>query len=179
VPPIAEPPPVDTAHDEIESFTARRARMHVRRKQKLRSSKWTAIILLLFGLNVAVFAARAEVVRFFPQTASLFEMIGLKVNLRHLTFQDVKITKEENDGVPVLAVEGTIVSQSSSPVEIPRLRFAVRNATGQEIYAWTSKASQSILQPGNKLPFRSRLASPPADASDVLVRFANASDAEK
>jgi hypothetical protein len=106
-------------------------------------------------------------------------MIGLKVNLRHLTFQDVKITREENDGVPVLAVEGTIVSQSSSPVEIPRLRFAVRNATGQEIYAWTSKASQSILQPGNKLPFRSRLASPPADASDVLVRFANASDAEK
>jgi predicted Zn finger-like uncharacterized protein len=179
VPPIAEPPPLDTVHDEIESFTARRARMHVRRKQKLRSSKWTAIILLLFGLNVAVFAARAEVVRFFPQTASLFEMIGLKVNLRHLTFQDVKITKEENDGVPVLAVEGTIVSQSSSPVEIPRLRFAVRNATGQEIYAWTSKASQSILQPGNKLPFRSRLASPPADASDVLVRFANASDAEK
>jgi predicted Zn finger-like uncharacterized protein len=179
VPPIAEPPRADTVPDEIESFTARRARMHVRRKQKLRSSKWAAIVLVLFGLNVALFAGRAEIVRFFPQTASLFEMIGLKVNLRHLTFQDVKITKEENDGVPVLAVEGTIVSQSSSPVEVPRIRFAVRNATGQEIYAWISKPSQSILQPGNKLPFRSRLASPPADASDVLVRFANADDAEK
>lgn len=177
VPPIAEPPPEE--QPDPESFAARRARMHVRRKQKLRSSKWTAIVLVLFGLNVAVFAGRAEIVRLFPQTASLFEMIGLKVNLRHLTFQNVKITKEENDGVPVLAVEGTIVSQSGSPVEIPRLRFAVRNATGQEIYAWTSKASQSILQPGNKLPFRSRLASPPADASDVLVRFANAGDAEK
>jgi hypothetical protein len=27
------------------------------------------------------------------------------------------------------------------------------------------------------MPFRSRLASPPAEASDVMVRFANASDA--
>jgi hypothetical protein len=59
---------------------------------------------------------------------------------------------------------------------VPRLRFAVRNATGQEIYAWTAKPSRSILEPGDKLPFRSRLASPPADASDVLVRFANAND---
>ena len=111
------------------------------------------------------------------ETASLFELIGLEVNLRHLTFEGVKISREENDGVSVLAVEGTIVSQSNNPVEVPRLRFAVRNATGQEIYAWTSRPSRSILEPKQKLPFRSRLASPPADASDVLVRFANASDA--
>jgi predicted Zn finger-like uncharacterized protein len=178
VPPVAEAA-ADAAHDDVESFAARRARMHVRRKQKLRSSKWTAILLVLFGLNVAIFAARAEIVRFFPQTASLFELVGLKVNLRHLTFENVKITKEERDGVPVLAVAGTIVSQSTNPVEVPRLRFAVRNATGQEIYAWTSSPSRSILEPGDKLPFRSRLASPPADASDVLVRFATVGDAEK
>jgi predicted Zn finger-like uncharacterized protein len=179
VPPIAEVPPADAARNDAESFTARRARMHVRRKQKLRSSKWTAIILVLFGLNVAVFMARAEIVRFFPQTASLFELVGLKVNLRHLTFTGVTISREEHDGVPVLAVAGTIVSQSTGPVEVPRLRFAVRNATGQEIYAWTSKPTRSILQPGDKLPFHSRLASPPADASDVLVRFVTAGDAEK
>jgi predicted Zn finger-like uncharacterized protein len=179
VPPIAEQPAADTSRDDVESFAARRARMHVRRKRQLRSSKWTAIVLVLLGLNVAVFAARAQVVRFFPQTASLFELVGLKVNLRHLTFENVKITREERDGVPVLAVAGTIVSQSTNPVEVPRLRFAVRNATGQEIYAWTSRPTRSILEPGNKLPFQSRLASPPADASDVLVRFANADDAEK
>jgi hypothetical protein len=78
--------------------------------------------------------------------------------------------------VPVLTVEGTIVSQSSNPIEVPSMRFAVRNATGQEIYAWTSKPTRSILEPGQKLPFRSRLASPPADASDVLVRFVTAGD---
>jgi predicted Zn finger-like uncharacterized protein len=177
VPPIAEQPVAETPDDGLETFAARRARMHVRRKQKLRSSKWTAIILLLLGLNAAIYVARFQIVRFFPQTASLFKLVGLEVNLRHLTFADVKITREERDGVPVLAVEGTIVSQSNNPIEVPRLRFAVRNATGQEIYAWTSKPSRSILEPGDKLPFQSRLASPPADASDVLVRFANANDA--
>jgi predicted Zn finger-like uncharacterized protein len=175
VPPMSEAPDAGPV-DDVENFAARRARMHVRRKEKRRSSKWTAIILVLFGFNVALVGARNEVVRYLPQTASLFAAIGLPVNLRHLTFENVKINKEEHDGVAVLTVEGTIVSQSSNPVEVPRLRFAVRNTSGQEIYAWTARPSRSILNPGEKLPFRSRLASPPADASDVLVRFANASD---
>jgi predicted Zn finger-like uncharacterized protein len=168
----AEVPP-----EESKSFSARRTRMHVRRKDKRRSSKWTAIILLLLGFNVAMVGARNEVVRYLPQTASLFAAIGLPVNLRHLMFEGVKITKDEQDGIAVLTVEGTIVSQSNKAVEVPRMRLAVRNATGQEIYAWTARPTRSILGPGEKLPFRSRLASPPADASDVLVRFVNASDA--
>jgi len=179
VPPIGEPLPARASHDtdDIESFAARRARMQVRRKTKRRSSKWTAVILVLFGFNVALIGARNEVVRYLPQTSSLFAAVGLQVNLRHLTFDDVKITKEDRDGVGVLVVEGTIASVSDKAVEVPRLRFAARNATGQEIYSWTALPDRSILQPGEKLPFRSRLASPPADASDVLVRFFNARDA--
>ena len=45
-----------------------------------------------------------------PQTASLYAAIGLPVNLRGLAFANVTTAKETNDGVPVLLVEGTIVS---------------------------------------------------------------------
>ncbi len=173
LPPIR---PIEPGDSEGDGFVARRARMQERRKVKRRSSKWTALILVLVGFNVALIGARQEVVRYFPQTASLFAAIGLPVNLRSLSFEDVKITKEERDGVPVLSVEGNIVSVAKRPVEVPRLRFALRNTSGQEIYAWTAAAPRSILEPGEKIEFRSRLASPPAEAADVMVRFVGAND---
>ena len=170
------PPTRQFEPDDGEGFVARRTRMQERRKVKRRSSKWTALILVLLGFNVAMIGARNEVVRYLPQTASLFAAIGLPVNLRSLSFEDVKITKEERDGVPVLSVEGNIVSVSKRPVEVPRLRFAIRNTSGQEIYAWTAAAPRSILESGEKVEFRSRLASPPAEAADVMVRFIGAQD---
>jgi predicted Zn finger-like uncharacterized protein len=185
VPPQGHPPLRDASttridhidHEDMESFAIRRERMHVKVKKTRRSSKWTAIVLVLLGFNIALVGARHEVVRFVPQTASLFAAIGLPVNLRKMTFENVKVTKEDADGVPVLLVEGEIVSASRMPVEVPRIRFAVRNMTGQEIYAWTALATRSALNPGERLPFRSRLASPPPDASDVMVRFFNSRDA--
>ena len=163
--------------EELETFVARRERLKVRRKQSRRSSRWTALILVLFAFNVALIGARGEVVRYLPQTASLFAAIGLPVNLRNLKFDNVRISKETLDGVNILIVEGTIVSTASKPTEVPRLRFAARNATGQEVYTWTALPTRSILSPGENLEFSSRLAAPPADASDVMVRFFNSQDA--
>ena len=182
VPPIehtefSEPDGGEADSDDIESYAARRQRLQSRRKQARRSSRWTAIVLVLFALNVALIGARNEVVRYLPQTASLFAAIGLPVNLRHLSFENVRIAKEQQDGVTILVVEGTIVSSADKPVTVPRLRFAARDAAGQEIYTWTALPGRSILGPGEKLDFRSRLASPPADAKNVMVRFFNARDA--
>lgn len=176
-PPLSEPATADASSDDIESFVARRERLRARRSQSRRSSRWTAVILFLLAFNVALIGARSEVVRYLPQTASLFAAIGLPVNLRNLAFEDVKISKETHDGVNILIVEGSIVSKSGKPAEVPRLRFAARNATGQEIYSWTALPSRSVLGPGERIAFRSRLASPPADAADVLVRFFNYHDA--
>jgi predicted Zn finger-like uncharacterized protein len=164
-------------HDEIETFAARRQRLKVRRLQARKSTRWTALILLLFAFNVALVGARHEVVRYLPQTASLFAAIGLPVNLRNLIFENVRISKEGQDGVSILIIEGTIVSTASKPTEVPRLRFAARNATGQEVYTWTALPSRSILDAGERLDFNSRLPSPPAEASDIMVRFFTTQDA--
>src|SRR5450755_1627589 len=181
VPPIEREPLPDAANaepdsEDAESFDVRRQRLLGRRKQSLRSSRWTAIILVLVALNVALLGARKDVVRYLPQTASLFAAIGLPVNLRNLKFENVRISKETEDGVTTLIIEGNIVSTADKPVEVPRLRFAARNASGQEVYSWTALASRSILPPGASLEFSSRLVSPPADATDVVVRFFNSQD---
>jgi predicted Zn finger-like uncharacterized protein len=180
VPPIAPPAPPDTAaadSDEIDNFVVRRKRLQARRKQARRSSRWTAIILVLFAFNVALIGARSEVVKFFPQTASLFSAVGLPVNLRNLKFENMKISKESQEGLSALVIEGTIVSITNKPTEVPRLRFAARDVSGQEVYTWTALPTRSILGPGEKLDFRSRFVSPPENAIDVMVRFASAQDA--
>jgi predicted Zn finger-like uncharacterized protein len=182
VPPPGHEPLPDSANTEVdsedvESYAARRTRLATRRKQSRRSSRWTAIVLVLFSVNVALIGARDEVVRTLPQTASLFAAIGLPVNLRHLKFENVKIVKDVENGVNVLIVQGTIVSTADRPIAVPHLRFAARDAAGQEIYTWTALPSRSILGPGERLEFRSRLTSPPADASNVMVRFFTPQDA--
>jgi hypothetical protein len=127
-------------------------------------------------INFGLIVWRQDVVRAMPQTAGLFAAIGLPVNLRGLVFDDVVTTRDTHDGVQVLAVEGTIVSVSNRTADVPRLRFAVRNDQGHEIYTWTALPTRSSLEPGEKLPFRSRLASPPPEGRDVLVRFFNRRD---
>ncbi len=166
---------IDT--DEADSYAARRERLKARRQQSRRMSRWTAAILVLFAFNVALIGARSEVVRYLPQTASLFAAVGLPVNLRNLKFDKVKITKEAQDGVNILIIEGAIVNTAGKPTEVPRLRFAARNATGQDVYTWTALPRRSILGPNERMDFQSRLAAPPADATDVMVRFFTAQDA--
>ena len=148
----------------------------MKREKVRRSSRWTAIVLVLFAFNVAVIGARSEVVRYLPQTASLFAAIGLPVNLRHLTFEDVRVSREEQKGGPMLSIEGKIVSKAAKPVEVPRLHFAARTKDGREIYTWTAHPESNLLQPGESLNFRS-FAKPPEDAVDIMVRFFNARDA--
>jgi len=151
--------------------------LQARRVKARRSSHWMALILVLFAFNVALIGARSEVVRFFPQTASLFSAIGLPVNLRNLKFENMRISKETQEGLAALVIEGSIVSIASKPTEVPRLRFAARDGAGQEVYTWSSMPSRSTIGPGEKLEFRSRLVSPPESATDVVVRFFGPQDA--
>jgi predicted Zn finger-like uncharacterized protein len=128
------------------------------------------------ALVMALLVWRADVVRLLPQTAAFYRIAGLEVNLRGLAFKDIKLSNETVDGKPVLVIEGVIVGQSKKPVEIPRLRFAVRDAQGAEIYAWNTVLDQTVLKPGERAFFKSRLASPPAEGRNIDIRFFNRRD---
>jgi predicted Zn finger-like uncharacterized protein len=123
------------------------------------------------ALVLALVIWRGDVVRLVPQTAAFYKMAGLGVNARGLLFKDVKITTETMEGKPVLVIEGVIVGIARKPVELPRLRFSVRDAQGAEIYAWNAILEQPVLNPGERAWFKSRLASPPPEGRNVDVRF--------
>ncbi len=181
-------PPIDIEADrgtehaaaplqDIESVAARR-QARSRRRQATRwplSRLQTAILTLLF-VDTWLLGWRSDFVRALPQTASLYTAMGLPVNLRGLAFEGVTTAAEQHEGVPILVVEGNVVNDAHKTVEMPRLKFIIRNAARQEIYSWTAVPSRAALPPGEAVAFHTRLASPPPEARDVLVRFVTRRD---
>jgi predicted Zn finger-like uncharacterized protein len=167
--------------DQAETLVARRVRQaYAERKDQRpllrRLASLPMLIVVMLAILLSALNWRVAMVRHFPQTASLYAAIGLPVNLRGLFFEDVKSRSEFQDGAAVLVIEGTIVNLTTRTLDVPRLRFALRSASGHEVYAWTAQPAKATLGSGNGLPFRARLASPPPDGRDVIVRFLNRRD---
>jgi hypothetical protein len=164
---------------DIETLAARRTRRPPppRRRARQPASKWPIVVLSLIAINLGLIGWRTEIVGALPpQMASFYAAIGPNGEPAQPCLHDFATRKEDQDGTPMLMVEGAIKSTSRSAITLPRLRFAVRNAQGQEIYSWTALPSQAVIAPGATLPFRSRLASPPRETHAVLVRFFNRRD---
>ena len=136
----------------------------------------TTACVAMAAMVLAIVIWRAEMVRLLPQTAAFYRLVGLDVNLRGLQFRDVKVTTETVQGTPMLVIEGAVTDVSSKPVELPRLRFSIRDAAGTEIYAWNAVLEPSFLKPGEQAAFKSRLASPPPGGRNIDVRFFNKRD---
>jgi predicted Zn finger-like uncharacterized protein len=182
-PPLApESEPVEVRasapqRQDIETLAARLKRKARRKRfDRLEMPLLPTLVVLQLALIGAGFLWRNDIVRALPQTASLFRAVGLTVNLRGLAFSDVHLTKDVHDGVTVLVIEGAIKNISGSAISVPRLRFSLRNPGLAELFSWTAPPDRGTLGPDETLPFRSRLASPPADGSDVLVRFLTRQD---
>jgi predicted Zn finger-like uncharacterized protein len=170
------------APDEPEAGTIQRARKtsKVVKEKRAVLQRILSLPALIVVLAIALFAivqGRDTVVRHFPQTGSLFARLGMPVNLRGLVFKDVVSKAEFHEGAMVLVVEGVIANLTPRTLDVPRLRFSLRNAAGHEVYAWTALPTRPQLGSGDGLAFRTRLASPPAEGRDVIVRFFNRRDA--
>jgi predicted Zn finger-like uncharacterized protein len=164
------------APGDIESAAERWEKANARRRLRWPLSGVHTAILFLALFVAGMFGWRSDVVRALPQTASFYALLGMPVNLRGLTFEDVTTSTEQAEGVPILVVEGNVFNSARKPEDVPRLKFVMRNAARQEIYSWIAVPARPSLSPGEVLAFRSQLAAPPSDAKDVIVRFVNRSD---
>jgi hypothetical protein len=135
-----------------------------------------APLFVLAGLVIATttaIAARATVVSIAPATAALYAGLGLQVNLGGLSIAKVRVTAEQQtEGPGELLITGEIENLRDTKTSVPNLRLALRGEDGREIYFWTAKGPKTSLNARERVPFRARLAAPPAGVRDVLVKFA-------
>ena len=131
--------------------------------------------IVLFGTSIAICTflvlIRDQIVRDAPDLASLFEFVGLEVNLRGLEFRDLRTFSEVAEGRQVLVVEGTIRNIGEEQTPVPAVRLSIRGTDLQEIYAWTVEPRTTMLKGLDETRFRTILSNPPDGASDILVRF--------
>src|SRR5215469_11223085 len=149
--PAADAPGVPSASspkdpNDVESMAARRARRQKYNPppREIRPGI-TLLLVLLIAANGAIIGWRRDIVRSMPQTAPLFAAIGLPVNLRGVDFVGVTTAKETHEGVTVLVVNGTIANPTGEPHEVPRVRFSLKNAAGNEVYTWTTLPARGSL----------------------------------
>jgi predicted Zn finger-like uncharacterized protein len=145
-----------------------------RRRGALR--EWALLVAGIALIVVGGLSFREAVVRIAPATARVFEAVGLSVNVRGLDFLDVAYQRQYENGVTVLAIEGKVVNITDETQSVPKLRFGLRDGLRQELYHWYMKVTKAPLPPGEAVPFTARLASPPAEAYAVEVRFATAAE---
>ena len=166
----------DGPREEIQPVAKRRRRARPWSPPRWPMSRLQTVILVLLVVDCILIGWRPEIVRALPQTSSFYKLVGLSVNGLAFSFYGVATTMEQHEGVPVLVVEGKIVNGARTAADVPPLKFIVRTANRQEIYSWTAVPSRTLLAPGEAVPFRTELASPPPDTDDVLLRFVDYRD---
>jgi len=130
-----------------------------------------ATIAVVAGLSVFY---RYSIVKTLPGTARLYAQLGMPVNVRGMSFANVVYTRDFENGLPILAIKGEVVNLTDEKKPLPRVRFGLLDATDQELYYWTVKVDKKPIGPNARVKFVTRLASPPAAAQGLIVRFAKA-----
>ena len=145
-----------------------------RRRRRLASLRGWAMLSLACGVPLAGAVAFPEdVTRAAPAAARIYGVAGIEVNIFGFTIRDAASELQTESGAALLAVRGEVINIADTALTVPALRFALRDGKGRETYAWTLDGVGSrTLEPGEATSFLTRVAAPPADVSEVEIRFA-------
>lgn len=122
---------------------------------------WVSSLVIVFG--AFWIAGGHSLVRQVP-VPGLFEREG------PLRLIDVRSRVDDGDSLPVLFVDGAIENHGKSPRVLPTLRIAVVDVAGART-SYFLGTSDSVLEPGARYDFSSRLEAPRTGVSSVSVTF--------
>ena len=157
------------------------ARDPARRERSLggrlaQAAGWVVFFVLIGAIGWSIVQYRQTIASLWPQSASFYALIGMPVNVRGIAIANVAYKQEYEDGQPVLSVTGKVVNVSNKEQPVPEIRVVLFDDAKHELYQWTFDAGIPTLKPGSESAFVTRLSSPPAEARNLDVRFAEAGD---
>lgn len=151
-----------------------RERLRARRRKRSRAAA-TLSWLLVAGLGAAGVAGawvyREDVVRTWPEAASAYGWLGVKVNAYGLDFDAIERSRTFRGTIPVLSVSADVVNVSDRVQTPPRVRVGLLDDFGREIAVILAEVTPQKIAPGERGRFEAVLENPPADSYSLDLRF--------
>ena len=141
--------------------------------RRARSRGMAGLMVILAALSlflVVFFSLPNEIATYWPQTASLYNALGMQVNKSGFTIKATQ-TQEVANSIPIIVIKGELINETDRDLPVPSVRIAVRDRNKRELHSWIVRPDQEHVGARGKGSFSARLESPPADAVDLEVRF--------
>lgn len=173
LPPLPETPPIVRTTDTSRRVQLPAVSRSGGRARLLRRLAIAVVILLaLWGL----ISGRHSVMSAMPVTTRLYSLLGLGPVApgTGLELRQVTPSRDVENGVPTLSINGQVANISGATLTVPKLRVALRDASNNELQSWMVSVTDQPLQPGASVPFHTTIQKPPDGATGVIVSFAPA-----
>lgn len=156
-----------------KTIRARREAERIQKKRVRVASIWAAVAFGFVLILVTAWMLRVDVVRVWPNSASVFSIFGSPVNIYGLEVQEITASRKMRGGTSVLQINGQVVNISKRKQVVPLLATELFDAHGQIVFSWLVEPEQAELNAGLSLTFITEVRDPPPGALRVVIRFAN------
>jgi predicted Zn finger-like uncharacterized protein len=130
---------------------------------------WAALagVVILIGVIATVY--RHQVVEAWPQSASVYSKLGMKVAASGLKLGDTRNSREMRNGRLVLTVSGALTNVTDRELPVPQIRIGLVDNDKREVYHWMVATDVITLKPGQSTRFVTRLSNPPQGVTEVRI----------
>ncbi|WP_366910215.1 FxLYD domain-containing protein [Hyphomonas sp.] len=170
---LAEEAPAKPAPHELYREKMRESRREKSRWAALMS--WVVIGVIFVALTGAFFFFRNEVVKAWPQSASVYRLFGLEVNRFGLEFEGVVHTRTFNDTIPIVTVTGRAVNVAKATIETPGVRVDLKDEAGEIVATRFSYVTPVELAPGAAGQFGVVVEPTPIESYEIELTFVDRS----
>lgn len=164
--PVPAPAMQDKPHAAIRARAATRAK---RNRAAVEGAGWAGVAACLVAVLGAAFVFRVDVVDAWPRAAGAYAAMGVDVDPVGLAVEELQAELIEEDGAPVLVVEGVVRNVARAARETAPLTAIVRDASGAVLAEWSMALESPQLDAGASERFRTSFPAPPESGARVDV----------
>ena len=169
--PPREPAPVVAPQDRVQLPVVTRPR-----RRWGMALVWAAVVLVVVvGLAAAAILERDRVVALFPAAGPVYALAGFPASEAGLglVFRNVTTSRDMENGLPTLVIQGEVANVSSVARPVPKLVAILRDRGEHELQEQSFSVAAQQLLPGEAVPFQTTISQPAEEASGVIVTFSH------